>query len=186
MAANFWGWRRQSATAPARVPHPSPERALEQVELYTAHALALGLVAPEGQRMSDILNREEVLAVHSADVTPYRDEAHREGTQPIGLFPIDEVLLAMPPEHAGNPARQIHRKRRRVLLHVGPFHVIGTAHMPPGADLDPYVLRTRSKFVAVTDALVRYTQEPMFERSAAVVLVNTAAMTESQDLLRFD
>jgi hypothetical protein len=185
MASNFWSWRRKSpstrdtdgATALA------PMLDLEQVELYTSDGMVLGLVAPEGERMSDILNRQRALLVHGARQTAYGATADAEPTARISSYDSDQILLAMPPAHAGNPARRIHRKRHRVQLDVGPFRVMGTAHIPPGSTLDPYLLRTRTSFVAVTDAVVRFPDDPTFERLAEVVLVNTAAITAIDQML---
>jgi hypothetical protein len=185
MASNFWSWGRQPASQPPTngANALAPERALERVELYTAGRMILGLIAPEGERMSDLPNRQPALMVHAAQLTPFANELPSVTQErPISLN-WDEILLAMPPAHQTKPGRRIHRKRRRAQLRIGPFDVIGTAHVPPGAELDPYVLRSRARFVAVTDALVRHTGEPPFERGAEVVLVNTAAMIDIEDML---
>lgn len=182
MPTPFWNWRRSIAATAAAEPFETP-RPLEQVELYTQDSQVLGLVAPDGERMSDILNRESALLVHATQRTPFTAANVPAESLDVASFSMADILLAMPPAQTTHPGRRIHRKRRRVLLRVGPFFVIGTAHLPPGTDLDPYVLRTRAGFVAVTEALVRYTGEPIFERGASVVLVNTSAMTNAEDLL---
>jgi hypothetical protein len=185
MATSFWSWRQPSVTAPTTdgANALDPDRRLEQVELYTTDGLVLGLIAPEGERMSDILNRERPVLVHGAQTTPFLHADLPQQPRGMASFNLDQILLAMPPARVSNPARRISRRRRRVLLQIGPYQVVGTAHMPPGANLDPYVLRTRARFIAVTDALVRHTGEPQFERGAPVVLVNTAAMTDVGDML---
>jgi hypothetical protein len=187
MASNFWSWRRQPASPPptngANALAPDRSVDLEPVELYTAGRMVLGLIAPGGERMSDLLNRQPTLMVHAAQLTPYVSEQPvLTQERPISLI-WNEILLAMPPAHQTQPGRRIHRRRRRAQLRVGPFEIIGTAHVPPGAELDPYVLHARTRFVAVTDALVRHTGQPRFERGAEVVLVNTAAMTDIEDML---
>jgi hypothetical protein len=185
MATNFWSWRRQriAGTDTDGATALAPMRELEQVELYTANAMVSGLVAPEGERMSDILNRRRPLLVHEARQTDFGATDQAEPATRMSSFDCDQILLAMPPAHAGNPARRIHRKRHRVQLDVSPFQVVGTAHMPPGSMLDPYLLRTRTAFVAVTDAVVRLPDTPSFVRLAEVVLVNTAAITAIDQML---
>ena len=182
--SRFWSLGRSAAPAATATAAAIVEPELEPVELYTREAMVLGLVTPDGERLSDILNRERALLVHQPQVTSYLETPSDDVR--VASFATDEILLAMPPTHTPHPARRIHRKRRRVVVKVDNFEIVGTAHMPPGADLDPYVLRTRAKFVAMTDALVRYVNDPVFARSAPVVLVNTTRMTQVDDLLQVE
>ncbi len=167
----FWDWRtRPNASVGAQV--AVAETTLEPVELYTESAMITGLVASEGRRLSDILNTNSHLPVRNPKSVSMVDGL--EGEQGDGWSGVDvpDILLVMPPAHS--PARQlkIHRRQHRVRIVTGPFEVSGTAHVLPGVALDPYVLRSRMNFIALTDARVYVAGDQAWERTAPVVLVN--------------
>jgi len=145
--AAFWDWRTRSAPVTERRPAELlTEAPLEAVELYTKNAVVLAEVAPEGQRLSDILNSNSHLPIKNArsiSVIAGLDGTERDGWTSI---PTDDILFAMPPEHASSRQLRIHRKQHRVRIHTGPYEIAGTAHVLPGVRLDPFVLRSRMRF----------------------------------------
>ena len=175
--ARFWDWSNPSSTSSsvsgnAVAVGPGETTSLEAVELYTHTALVLGWVAPEGRRMSDILNSSSHLPVRDArSVSIVRDVegSEREGWTTLAT---QDILFAMPPEHATPRQLKIHRRQHRVRIGTGPYLIVGNAHVLPGIKLDPYVLRSRMRFLALTSARVTSTSDSLWERAAAVVLVN--------------
>jgi hypothetical protein len=166
----FWDWRAQPGNLGVAI--AVPEAALEPVELYTASAMILASVAPEGRRLSDILNTNSTLPIRDARSVSVHNGL--EGTAGEGWtsVSVDDILLAMPPEHTSARQLRLHRRQHRVRISTGPYHVTGHAHVLPGIALDPYVLRRRMAFLAVTDAEIFSAQAEPWERTARVVLVN--------------
>jgi hypothetical protein len=69
-------------------------------------------------------------------------------------------------------------RRTGVRIGIDQFQVVGNAHVLPGIPLDPYVLRTRIHFLAMTGAHVFWLGYPAWERSAPVALVNVRPLEE--------
>ena len=185
--ARFWDWSNPSSTSSSvsgnAVAVGPGETSLEGVELYTETALVVGLVAPEGRRLSDILNSSSRLPVRDArSVSILRDV---EGSERAGWTSVAtaDILFAMPPEHASPRQLKIHRRPHRVRIGTGPYLIVGTAHVLPGIKLDPYVLRSRMRFLALTSAHVSSTSDPLWERAAAVVLVNVQPVHDLTEVL---
>lgn len=183
--AAFWDWRASSSTTVASPPiadAPS-QSTLEPVEIYTATAMVHGLVEPAGRRLSDILNSNSVLAIRDARSTSLMTAV--DGTDGTGWSRIstDEILFVMPPPRVSPRQVRIHRRQHRVRIETGQFQIVGNAHVLPGIRLDPYVLRTRMHFLAVTDAHVSSMGDPAWERSAPVVLVNVRPVAELTEVL---
>lgn len=177
--ARFWEWRTQPDPAGAVMTTAADEKSsLEPVELYTPTALITGMVAPEGRRLSDILNGNSQLPVRDARSTSLFSEL--DGSAGGGWTPVsvDDILLAMPPEHASSRQLKIHRRQHRVRIRTGPFSFFGTAHVLPGTKLDRYVLQSRMRFLAVTNAHVYSEADPAWERRARVVLVNVRPLED--------
>ena len=166
----FWDWRGKPKAAPASI--AVRETALEPVEIYTDAAMILASVAPEGRRLSDILNSNSTLPIrdaHSVSVINGLEGTAGEGWTSVS---VEDILLVMPPEHTSPRQLRIHRRQHRVRIITGPYHVTGHAHVLPGIALDPYVLRSRMAFLAVTDAEIYSAAGQPWERTARVVLVN--------------
>lgn len=183
--AAFWDWRSTPGASVATRPGvaDTPEPKLEPVEVYTATAMVHGLVEPDGRRLSDILNSNSVLAIRSARSTSL--VAGVDGTEGTGWsrLPTDEILFVMPPPRVSPRQLRVNRRQHRVRIETGQFHVVGNAHVLPGIQLDPYVLRTRMHFLAVTDAHVSSMGDPAWERSAPVVLVNVRPVAGLREVL---
>ena len=180
--ASFWDWRGSSASVTASTPGVEPV-ALEPVELYTRHAMVLGRVEPDGQRLSDILNSNSQLPVRDARSISLLNGL--EGTDSDGWTSVstDDILLAMPPERASPRQLRINRRQHRVRIETGPYAVVGTAHVLPGTKLDPYVLRSRMRFLALTQVHVTSKSDPSWERTAPVVLVNVRPLKDLAEVV---
>lgn len=77
----------------------------------------------------------------------------------------------------------IYRRQHRVRIATGPYVIIGHAHVQPGIKLDPYVLRSRMYVLALARARVVSTIDPVWERAAAVVLVNVQLLTDLTEVI---
>jgi hypothetical protein len=180
--ASFWDWRGSSTSVTASAPAVD-QVPLERVELYTRQAMVLGRVAPDGQRLSDILNSNSHLPVRDARSISVLNGL--EGTDGDGWTPVrtDDILLAMPPERASPRQMRINRRQHRVRIETGPYVVVGTAHVLPGTALDPYVLRSRMRFLALTQVHVTSKSDPSWERTAPVVLVNVRPLSDLTEVV---
>ncbi len=186
MRSNFWSWRRGGASS--AVDGSAALKAvdeLEPVEIYTGAAMVTGSVVSHGERMSDILNREGKLRLHAPRALPYGDvdELHSSDEGTWATVDADEILFVMPPTHVSNPQRRVHRRWRRVLMRTGDFEILGRVHLLPGVELDPFALATRVHFLPVTQAAVRSTSDPLWERMADVILVNVRPLKDLREVL---
>ncbi len=123
--------------------------------------------------MVDVLNSRETLRVC---VDPALDAWE--------TFDRDELLLVGPPPLPGPSQRAVHRQKQRVLVNVGPYVAEGVVYLPPGTPPDPYLLRTRQRFLALTNAVVSRPDDPGSDLSLPVVLVNLHAVEEMRGLLK--
>ena len=180
----FWNWRRgpgpaatQGSTAVALSPDLAP------IELYTADARIVGWIAPQGQRVTDLLSASDELrlwrpspgSLDEADVSAAPQIAGDNGEWQS--LPTAQVVLAMPPEWRASRQLRLHRRLRRVAVSAGPFSVTGNVHLAPGAEVGPHLLRGQG-FLPLTDAYILHNAEPPFEHVVSVVIVNTLHVSE--------
>ena len=177
----FWNWRRtlgptvtQGSAAVAAAPELAP------IELYTAEARIVGWIAPNGQRVTDLLATRDVLRLWRPSPGPLDErDLPGDGDPPPGengeweSLPTARVILAMPPEWRASRQLRLHKRLRRAALMAGPFSVTGNIHLQPGVDVGPHLLRSAS-FLPLTDAYLLHTGEPPFEHVVSVVIVNAA------------
>jgi hypothetical protein len=181
---SFWSLRNRGGVAQSAVEvSGAAEPVLAPVELYTADDMVTGFVADRGFRLSDILNEVSLLPVERPKRISFDDREDAAGEELHLDLETDRILLAMPPGRTSSPQMRVHRRRSRVRILTSRYEVIGTAHHLPGSSLDPYVLRTRHRFIAVTDASVRTVTQPYLERNASVVLVNVGPIAELKQVI---
>jgi hypothetical protein len=182
----FWNWRRtpgpigtQGSAALAATPELAP------VELYTADARIVGWIAPNGQRVTDVLSTRDELRLWRPSPGPLDDTdlpTDAEAT-PGGengeweSLPTARVILAMPPEWRASRQLRLHKRLRRAALMAGPFSVTGNIHLQPGVDVGAHLLRA-SSFLPLTDAYLLHAGEPPFEHVVSVVIVNVAHVSQ--------
>ena len=180
----FWNWRRgpgpmasEGNAAIASAPDLAP------IELYTADSRIVGWLAPQGQRVTDLLTGRDELRLWRPspgplDQTGPPDPRDAEGGENGEWESVAtaRVILAMPPEWRASRQLRLHRRLRRAALAAGPFNVTGNVHLPPGGDIGQHLLRSH-RFLPLTDAYLLHDGEPPFEHVVSVVLVNTAHVT---------
>ena len=185
----FWNWRRgtgaatSSGTAAVAL---APE--LAPIELYTADARIVGWIAANGRRVTDLLNEQDELRLWRPSPGPIREPGGApEPTGPTSIrqappadtdagewesLVTEQVILAMPPEWRASRQLRLHRKLRRVAVSAGPFSVTGNLHLPPGSDLEEYLVKRGPRFLPMTEAYLLHDGEPPFEHVVSVVIVN--------------
>jgi hypothetical protein len=186
----FWNWRRgpvpsgtQGSAAVAMAPELAP------IELYTADSRIVGWIAPNGQRVTDLLSSQTELRLwrpspgaldETGMPTPNGVEPGASGEwQSLATA---RVILAMPPEWRASRQLRLHRRLRRAAILAGPFNVTGNVHVPPGVEVGLHLVRTQA-FVPLTDAYILHNGEPPFEHVVSVVLVNGAHVAQIQPLV---
>jgi hypothetical protein len=188
----FWNWRRGAGVVTtdgsAAVAASAPE--LAPIELYTADARIVGWIAPQGQRVTDLLNGRDELRLWRPSPGPLG-----EGGLPVPPDPsvggengewesLDtaRVVLAMPPEWRASRQLRLHRRLRRAALIAGPFSVTGNIHLAPGQDVGTHLLRSGG-FLPLTDAHLLHDGDPPFEHVVSVVIVNTVHVSHIVPLI---
>ena len=196
----FWNWRRgtalatSSGTAAVAI---APD--LAPIELYTADTRIVGWVAPNGRRVTDLLNEADELRLWRPSPGPIRvpgtldAEAEPRPMEPTSVreaapatdesgewqsLVTEQVILAMPPEWRASRQLRLHRKLRRVAVSAGPFNVTGNLHTPPGAALEEYLVTRGPRFMPITEAYILHNGEPPFEHVVSVVIVNGAHISK--------
>jgi hypothetical protein len=181
--SRFWSLRRQSPVEGSAAVQPVEQ--LEPVEFYTAAALMTGLVAPNGRRLSDLLNEGAPLRVRDLTLTPYKTDVPVRLAEPEEWrsVEVDDVLLVMPPEQASPKQLRVYRRQERVRMTVGDFEVTGNLHLLPGTSFGQYRARRTGTFVPVTKAIAFSGSDPAWERVAPVLLVNAKHVSDVRDVL---
>jgi hypothetical protein len=186
----FWNWRRgpgNSATQGSAALAAAPE--LAPIELYTADSRIVGWIAPEGQRVTDVLNNHDELRLWRPSPGPLDAVVPPSAN---GTLPGDngeweslataKVILAMPPEWRASRQLRLHRRLRRAAVIAGPFNVTGNVHLHPGIEVGLHLVRNQS-FIPLTDAYILHNGEPPFEHVVSVVLVNSAHVSQMVPLI---
>ena len=181
----FWNWRRSAspaATQGSAAVAVGPE--LAPIELYTADSRIVGWIAPNGQRVSDLLSSRDELRLWRPSPGPLDDTTlpATTGTEPGDngeweSVPTARVILAMPPEWRASRQLRLHRRLRRAALIAGPFNVTGNVHLHPSAEVSLDLVRTQP-FLPLTDAHILHNGEPPFEHVVSVVIVNSAHVAQ--------
>jgi hypothetical protein len=187
----FWNLRRggpgPSATEGSAALAVAPE--LAPIELYTADSRIVGWIAPQGQRVTDLLSTQHELRLWRPSPGRLDDTTlpTTNGKVPGDngeweSLPTAQVILAMPPEWRASRQLRLHRRLRRAAVAAGPFSVTGNIHLPPGVEVGLHLARSQS-FVPLTDAYILHNGEPPFEHVVSVVIVNSAHVAQMVPLV---
>ena len=181
----FWNWRRgpgPSATQGSAAVAMSPD--LAPIELYTADSRIVGWIAPNGQRVTDLLSTQDELrlwrpspgALDERAVPPTQPSMPGENGEWESLATA-RVILAMPPEWRASRQLRLHRRLRRAACIAGPFNITGNVHLAPGVEVGLHLLRTQ-RFIPLTDAYILHSGDPPFEHVVSVAIVNGAHVAQ--------
>lgn len=187
----FWNLRRggpgqvamQGSAALAVAPELAP------IELYTAESRIVGWIAPNGQRVTDLLSSQDELRLWRPSPGPLDDTGLPSTNGKVlgdngewESLPTAQVILAMPPEWRASRQLRLHRRLRRAAVTAGPFSVTGNVHLPPGVEVGLHLVRSQA-FVPLTDAYILHNGEPPFEHVVSVVIVNSAHVAQMVPLV---
>jgi hypothetical protein len=145
---------------------------LQPLLLFRRSRVESGWIDPGGQRLTDLLNRQDAVRVllAGADGAPADWESCR----------VDELLLVAPPPRPTDPSRWLPRRRRRVGLRIGPYRVVGTAHMPPETEVEDFIAQRRQRFLPLTQCRVIMRDA---EYAPDVAIVNIGYVREVEHLI---
>jgi hypothetical protein len=138
------------------------------LEAFLASELVQLHLREESGRLTDLLNREAPVAFDRTD----------------GMTPpaIDDLLVVVPPPQTTDAQRRLHRPGHPVKVVIGPYEVVGQAHVPPGAQPTGFLLRTNPRFVPLTGATIRSTLGTIPDQHVDVAIVNLHAAESFRDL----
>ena len=182
----FWNWRRgpgPSATQGSAAIAMSPD--LAPIELYTADSRIVGWIAPNGQRVTDLLSTQDELrlwrpspgALDERSLPPAEPSGTPGETGEWESLATARVILAMPPEWRASRQLRLHRRLRRAACVAGPFNVTGNVHLAPGVEVGLHLLRAQ-RFIPLTDAYILHSGDPPFEHVVSVAIVNSAHVAQ--------
>jgi hypothetical protein len=180
-------WRRGRRDQDPEEPQPVVEPAgtsLSVVEFWAAGQRTLAGMDLSQGRLTDLINRQDILPVVLLDERP------EDLSQPIELKPnhswtqflVWDALVILPPPQPTDPLRRLHRPRQPIEAVIGPFSVSGMVHVPPGAQAAGFLLRQNLRFAPVTRATVSDSAIDGFEQRADVVLVNMRRVETIRDI----
>ncbi|MGI8999658.1 MAG: hypothetical protein ACR2GO_08125 [Candidatus Limnocylindria bacterium] len=186
----FWNWRRgpgssaiQGSAALAVAPELAP------IEIYTADSRIVGWIAPQGQRVTDLLSTQVELRLWrpspgplDATTLPSTDDAVPGDSGAWESLPTAQVILAMPTEWRARRQLRLHRRLRRAAVIAGPFNVTGNVQLHPGVEIGLHLLRSQP-FVPLTAAYILHNGEAPFEHVVSVVIVNSAHVARIAPLI---
>lgn len=183
----FWNWRRGAGSGAAQ---GSAALALATdlvpIELYTIDLRIVGWIAPNGLRVTDMLNTRDELRLWRPSPGPMDDTDMPSPDDAPGeagdsgewhSLRTEHVILAMPPEWRASRQLRLHRRLDRAALVAGPFSISGNIHLTPGVEVGPHLLRIQP-FLPLTDAYILHNQEPHFEHVVSVVIVNASHVSQ--------
>ena len=183
----FWNWRRgptPPATQGSAALAVAPE--LVPIELYTLESRIVGWIAPNGLRVTDVLNTRTEIRLwrpspgpldEKSMPSPSTDPSEAAETGEWHSLDIEHIVLAMPPEWRASRQLRLHRRLDRAAVIAGPFSVTGNIHLTPGVEIGPHLLRIQP-FVPLTDAHILHNAEPHFEHVVSVVIVNSQHVSQ--------
>lgn len=176
-------WRRKAEQPDRRDPGAPPEPPVElpprgelvPIRIVMEDEVLDGWAHVGPQRLSDLLNGEDILSVSRVEDEPTEDDWQ--------AIERERMLLVVAPPHVSHRQLRVYRQKRPIRAQSAYYAVQGTVHLIPGNRLDRTVLRTRQHFLPITEARVMIPSQPDVEREHEVVLVN---VVDAEEDLRLD
>lgn len=150
---------------------------MEPIEIYTADRRVSGWLTSGGRRITDLLNETPEVRIWRPAARAFDGDLNQAVPVPAGdgewyAVSSDEIVVAMPPDRTSHRQVRIHRQLQRVRLEIGPFQVTGGLHVPPGAQVDAYLMRYPHRFVPLTAAAIVHLGQVETEQVVDVAIVN--------------
>lgn len=158
---------------------------LVPIELYTLDSRIVGWIAPNGLRVTDMLNSRPEIRLWRPSPGPLDDKAMPASVDPDEAsqsgewhsLATEHIVLAMPPEWRASRQLRLHRRLDRAAVMAGPFSVTGNIHLTPGVEIGPHLLQLQP-FLPLTDAHILHNADPHFEHVVSVVIVNAEHVSQ--------
>lgn len=148
---------------------PAPPRPPEyDFVAYGEDCLLVGHVRLSAARLTDLLNEHEEYEL--VDVQVIALDGSRSHDVTTALVTRDELLLVHATGPRGDRTRRLHTRQHPVAMQVGPYHVRGYLHAPPGSDAVAS-FRRRTSMVPLTDAWIEYYEGGTRQRRRVSTLV---------------
>jgi hypothetical protein len=157
------GERDPGALAPPPRDLP-PHGELVPIRIVTEDEVLDGWTHVGSERLSDLLNGEDMLSVSRVEDQPREDDWQ--------AIDRERMLLVVAPPHTSHRQLRVNRQKRKIRAQSAHYAVQGTVHLIPGNRLDRTVLQTRQHFLPITDAQVVIPSRPDVEEDHDVVLLN--------------
>jgi hypothetical protein len=150
----------------------SQAESLDPIRIFTHELELVGFVAPSGQRVTDMLLRGQDLAFLPEGADPAPDNW-------VSVSAAD-VLIVIPPPLPARSGWRPSRQTRQVFVRLGPYRVVGSAHLPPEVEHDGD-MKARLPILPLTSAsIVRDGDERSEE--VEVAIANLAESVEHRIL----
>lgn len=171
----FW-WRREADDQREAAPGPAETSGddLAPVRIFTADSILDGWVQLLGQRLSDVVNVEDLLSVSRVPVAPTQADWQ--------VVEREHMLLVVPPPVPADRRLRRHRVRRPILALSGHYVVRGMVHMIAGIALDAFLARSGQHFLPLTETRVTSTQRRELDEQHAALLVNVRSTAQPLQL----
>ncbi len=153
---------------------PLHDDELVPIRIYTDTEVVDGWTHLGSQRLSDLLNAEDMLSVTRVERNPTEGDWR--------VVERERMLLVVAPPHSSPRQLRVHRQKREILVQSAKYAVSGTVHLVPGNRLDRTVLRTRQHFLPITDARLMTQVRPGTEEEYDIVLVNVVNVGDDLSL----
>jgi hypothetical protein len=138
---------------------PSAVGGREPIAVFRVDGVVEGWIPKQEGRISDGLNDADQMRVGTETA---------DGATDWLEFRLDDVIAVAPAPRPVSPKR-VSRRRHPVEIEAGPYRVIGTVHLPIGADPRRYVATTGRRWLPLTECTVTAAEE---DWAVAVVIVN--------------
>jgi len=148
-------------------PHPI------DVTLFTADGVGDVQVLAGNGRITELLNAPEPLRLRAK---PEEGDAEDQPWIDVDEAGRDEILAMVPPPRDTNPLQRLHRPAQQVSVCIGPYTIVGEAHVPAGSEAIGFLTRHRPHFTPLTRARITQAGEPGV--TYQVVIVNLRAAEE--------
>lgn len=165
-------WRRKGAEADQEplATAEAPRDTLAPMRIFTADSTIDGWIQLAGQRLSDVLNVEELLSVSRVPNAP--TDSH------WFVIDRDDMLLVVPPPHTSDRIMRLHRVKRPIRAVSGHYLVRGMVHLMAGIGLDPFLARSGQYFLPMTETWITSRERPDVDEQHPALLLNVRSTAQ--------
>lgn len=130
---------------------------------------------PDGERLTDHLNRDAMILVDRAQLTSLAD-GHTFDAGDIELK-RDDLFAIEALGQRGEAARRIHTVRHRLEVRMGPYTILGQLHTAPGGQPLAAISR-RAVMIPLTGATIAFNTSTGVEALDVQTLIINRALAE--------